>query len=73
MEQQSVDKSEQLHRPLVLSQVLMSLQQKHKLSAVLPVHLDLPRPLLGPDDGDQGAEVADAYGTATDGVCPWDT
>ena len=45
MVQQGVDQAEELHRTLVLSQVLVALQQEHELRAVFPHTLDLARAL----------------------------
>ena len=41
--------AEELHDPLVLSQVLVPLEEEHVVAPVLPLHGDLAGPLLGGD------------------------
>ena len=57
LRKQSVHESKQLHDPLILPQVLVSLQQVHVVPAVVPPQRDFPRPLLARDDDNVGREL----------------
>lgn len=38
--------AEELHDPLILTEILVPLEQEHIISPILPLHSDLARPLL---------------------------
>mmetsp|Transcript_16108 Transcript_16108/g.41050 ORF Transcript_16108/g.41050 Transcript_16108/m.41050 type:complete len:255 (+) Transcript_16108:1022-1786(+) len=59
--EQLVHQADQLHHTLVLPQVLVPLEQECVRAAVVPVDLELPRPLLGGYHRQLGVEGADAH------------
>lgn len=44
--EESVDQTKELHHPLILSKVLMTLQQEHKVTSIAGSYTEFPRPLL---------------------------
>ena len=57
--EEGVDQREELHHPLVLSEVLVPLQEEHVLLPVAPSHALLPRPLLAGDHLKAGVDAGD--------------
>lgn len=61
--------SEKLHDPLVLTEVLVALEEEHVVAPVLPLHRDLAGPLLGRDDLYKTATEDEDEGRELPGSC----
>jgi len=66
-----VDEAEQLHDALVLSEVLVALEQERVVDAVAAAHGQPPRVLFGRQDFQRRPEERDADGGRADAVRAW--
>ena len=66
--QEGVDEAEQLHDALVLSEVLVALEQKRVVDAVAAAHGQPPRVLFGRQNFQRRPEERDAHGGRADAV-----
>lgn len=60
IQQQCIDKAEQLHHTFILSQIFMSFQQIHIVLSIAANHSELSRPLLRGDHSQIGMELCNA-------------